>query len=118
MCSAEFVHRTVHWPCGTPDLLSTLPRSDLCGERRTPQPHACDERCAPRTCKPLALSSVRRCHAVLSGAVNTVKRWDWITANPLDAAQRPRIPALHLHPPSLVEEAKIVADAHHRGKTR
>ncbi|MGH3572900.1 MAG: tyrosine-type recombinase/integrase [Pseudonocardiaceae bacterium] len=77
-------------------------------EHRTPRPHACDERCAPHACKPLALSSVRQCHAVLSGALSSAKRWGWITVNPLDAAQRPRMPAPQPTPPSSVEAAKIV----------
>ncbi|MGH3511322.1 MAG: tyrosine-type recombinase/integrase [Pseudonocardiaceae bacterium] len=77
-------------------------------EHRTPRPHACDERCAPHACKPLALSSVRQCHAVLSGALSSAKRWGWITVNPLDAAQRPRMPAPQPTPPSSAEAAKIV----------
>jgi integrase len=35
------------------------------------------------------------------------KRWGWIIVNPLDAAQRPRIPAPQPHPPSAEEAAKI-----------
>ncbi len=58
-------------------------------EHRTSQPVTCDARCSPHGCKPLALSSVRQCHAVLSGALSAAKRWGWITVNPLDAAQRP-----------------------------
>jgi integrase len=77
-------------------------------EHRTPRPHTCDERCAPHACKPLALSSVRQCHAVLSGALSAAKRWGWITVNPLDAAQRPRMPAPQPNPPSPEEAAKIV----------
>jgi integrase len=77
-------------------------------EHRTPRPHTCDERCAPHTCKPLALSSVRQCHAVLSGALSAAKRWGWITVNPLDAAQRPRMPAPQPDPPSPEEAVKIV----------
>jgi hypothetical protein len=44
-------------------------------EHRTPRPHTCDERCAGHVGKPLAVSSVRQCHAVLSGALNAAKRW-------------------------------------------
>lgn len=80
-------------------------------EHRTPRPHTCDERCAPHACKPLALSSVRQCHAVLSGALSAAKRWGWITVNPLDAAQRPRMPAPQPDPPSPEEAAKIVTAA-------
>jgi integrase len=76
-------------------------------EHRTPRPHTCDERCAGHVCKPLAVSSVRQCHAVLSGALSAAKRWGWITVNPLDAAQRPRMPAPQPDPPSAEEAAKI-----------
>ncbi|MGH3924658.1 MAG: tyrosine-type recombinase/integrase [Pseudonocardiaceae bacterium] len=76
-------------------------------EHRTPRPHTCDERCAPHLCKPLAVSSVRQCHAVLSGALSAAKRWGWITVNPLDAAQRPRMPPPQPDPPSAEEAAKI-----------
>ncbi len=76
-------------------------------EHRTPRPHDCDERCKPHACKPLAASSVRQCHAVLSGALSTAKRWGWITVNPLDAAQRPRMPQPQPNPPSPGEAAKI-----------
>ncbi len=44
-------------------------------EHRTPRQHECDERCAEHACKPLAVSSVRQCHAVLSGALSAAKRW-------------------------------------------
>jgi integrase len=55
-------------------------------EHRTPRPHACDGRCSEHACKPLAVSSIRQCHAVLSGALHAAKRWGWITVNPLEAA--------------------------------
>ncbi|HET9257071.1 MAG TPA: tyrosine-type recombinase/integrase [Pseudonocardiaceae bacterium] len=80
-------------------------------EHRTPRPHECDERCAEHVCKPLALSSVRQCHAVLSGALSAAKRWGWITVNPLEAAQRPRMPQPQPDPPSPGEAAKIASAA-------
>jgi integrase len=76
-------------------------------EHRTPRPHECDERCAEHRCKPLAASSIRQVHAVLSGALSAAKRWGWITVNPLDAAQRPRIPQPQPDPPSAEQAAKI-----------
>jgi integrase len=102
-------------------------------EHRTPQPHTCDERCAPHVCKPLALSSGRQCHAVLSGALSAAKRWGWITVNLLDAAQRARMPAPQPDPPSTGGSSEdyqrgvgagrglghvCVADARHRSATR
>ena len=76
-------------------------------EHRTPRPHNCDERCAEHVCKPLAVSAVRQCHAVLSGRAERGQALGWITLNPLDAAQRPRIPAPQPDPPSAGEAAKI-----------
>ncbi|MGH3935750.1 MAG: tyrosine-type recombinase/integrase, partial [Pseudonocardiaceae bacterium] len=76
-------------------------------EHRTPRPHDCDQRCAPHACTPLTVSTVRQCHAVLSGALSAAKRWGWITVNPLDAAQRPRIPTPQPNPPSPEEAARI-----------
>jgi len=80
-------------------------------EHRTPRPHTCDQRCAAHVCKPLAVSSVRQCHAVLSGALSAAKRWGWIIVNPLDAAQRSRMPAPKPNPPSTTEAAKIANTA-------
>jgi integrase len=77
-------------------------------EHRTRREHDCDDRCRPHECRPLALSSVRQCHAVLSGALNAAKRWGWITLNPLDSAARPRPPQPQPDPPSSEEAAKIV----------
>jgi hypothetical protein len=37
-----------------------------------------------------SVSSVRKCHAVLSGALNAALRWGWIAVNPLEAVKRPR----------------------------
>jgi len=34
-----------------------------------PRPHQCDKRCAPHTCTPSSVSSVRQWHAVLSSAL-------------------------------------------------
>ncbi|MDQ3764725.1 MAG: hypothetical protein M3460_25300 [Actinomycetota bacterium] len=36
----------------------------------TPCPHDCDERCAAHVYKSLTVSSIRQCHAVLSGALS------------------------------------------------
>jgi len=37
-------------------------------EHRTPRQHECDDRCATHSCRPLAASTIRQCHAVLSSA--------------------------------------------------
>jgi len=68
-------------------------------EHRTPRQHVCDERCAVHVCRPLAASSVRQCHAVLSSAYAAVVRWGWIAFNPMESAQKPRPPAPNPDPP-------------------
>ena len=59
-------------------------------EHRTPRDHECDARCKAHVCKPLAASSIRQCHAVLSSAFSAAVRWGWIAFNPMEAAQKPR----------------------------
>ena len=78
-------------------------------EHRTPRRHECDERCAPHTCRPLAASSTRQIHAVLTSAYSAPVRWGWLAFNPMDAAQKPRLPAPDPDPPTTEEAARIVA---------
>ena len=80
-------------------------------EHRTARPHECDERCRPHVCTPLAASSIRQCHAVLSSAFAAAVRWGWIAFNPMEAAQKPRPPAPTPDPPSPEDAARIVAAA-------
>ena len=58
-------------------------------EHRTPAPHECDERCAPHTCRPLAASSIRQIHAVLSSAYSAAVRWGWVAFNPMEPRRSP-----------------------------
>ena len=80
-------------------------------EHRTYRAHVCDERCVPHTCNPLSVSSVRECHAVLSGALNAAMRWGWIAVNPLEAVKRPRQQHPKPDPPTAEEAARIVSAA-------
>ena len=80
-------------------------------EHRTSRPHECDPRCKPHVCTPVAASSIRQCHAVLSSAYGAATRWGWIAFNPMDAAQKPRLPAPQPDPPSAEDAARIVAAA-------
>jgi hypothetical protein len=59
-------------------------------EHRTQRDHVCDKRCAPHQCRPLSVSSVRECQAVLSGALSAALRCGWIAVNPLETVKRPR----------------------------
>jgi integrase len=78
-------------------------------DHRTPRRHDCDDRCAVHVCRPLAVSSIRQCHAVLSSAYSAAVRWGWIAFDPMDAAQKPRLPAPDPDPPSSEEAARIAA---------
>jgi hypothetical protein len=59
---------------------------DWCGgrryvEHRTSADHTCNAKCRPHTCKPLAASTVRQIHWILSGALSRAVRWRWIAVN-------------------------------------
>ena len=73
--------------------------------------HKCDRRCKPHVCKPLAKSSLRQTHAVLSGALKAAVRWGWITTNPLAAVVAPQAARPRPNPPSPQQAAAIVEKA-------
>ncbi len=49
---------------------------------RTTVEHECDARCGPHECRPLAASSIRQIHFILSGALKRAVRWRWIADEP------------------------------------
>jgi integrase len=80
-------------------------------EHRTAQPHECDERCVRHRCRPLAASTVRQLHWMLSGALGRAVRWRWLAVNPADQADKPALPHPDPRPPSSEEAARIVTAA-------
>lgn len=80
-------------------------------EHRTAGQHDCDDRCGPHQCRPLAASSIRQVHWILSGALKRAVRWRWIAHNPISEAQPPSPPRPDPHPPSEAEAARILAEA-------
>jgi hypothetical protein len=86
---------------------------DRCGGRampvrhRTRTPHECDERCRPHECRPLAASTVRQIHWILSGAFERAVRWNWVGVSPLRAAEPPAPPTPNPQPPTADEAARI-----------
>lgn len=80
-------------------------------EHRTAGQHDCDDRCGPHQCKPLAASSIRQVHWILSGALKRAVRWRWIAYNPIGEAQLPSPPRSDPRPPSEAEAARILAEA-------
>ena len=80
-------------------------------DHHTDQPHECDQRCKPHICRPLATSSIRQVHGILSSALKRAIRWRWITVNPLDQAERPKAVRHDPDPPSPEQAAKILDEA-------
>jgi integrase len=81
-------------------------------EHRAADEHDCGRsKCTVHRCKPMAASTVRQIHAVISGALSAAVRWDWIATNPARGAQRPRQLPSQPDPPSPAEAAALVEGA-------
>lgn len=80
-------------------------------DHRTQSDHECDKRCTPHVCKPLAASTVRQIHWILSGAFDRAVRWDWISVTPMAAASPPPPPRPNPSPPSPEDAARILNEA-------
>jgi integrase len=60
---------------------------------------------------PMAASSIRQVHWIISAALAAAVRWQWIRSNPADAAKKPKQRAPQPNPPSAREAARIIAAA-------
>lgn len=80
-------------------------------DHRTPREHACDERCRPHACRPLAPATVRHIHFVLNGAYGKGVRWRWVSVNPVEFVSAPAKPPPDPQPPSAEEAARILNEA-------
>lgn len=80
-------------------------------EHRTDKPHVCDARCAQHVCRPLAASSVRQIHFILSGAFKRAVRWKWVSTNPIKDADPPPAPTPNPEPPTANQAARILDEA-------
>jgi integrase len=67
--------------------------------------------CQPHVCKPMASSSVRQIHAIISGSLDMAMRWEWITSNPATVAKKPKQDPPRPNPPTAQEAARIVEAA-------
>lgn len=67
--------------------------------------------CSPHACKPMAASTVRQIHSIISGALSAAVRWDWLESNPARTAQRPRQKPPEPDPPSPDEAARLLDEA-------
>jgi integrase len=74
--------------------------------------HDCvEQKCERHKCNPLAKSTVRQIHSVISGTLNAAERWGWIDSNPARAARRPRPKPPEPDPPTPAEAAKLAEEA-------
>jgi integrase len=69
----------------------------------------CDGRPTPdHTCKPMAPSSVRHVHALLSAALGYAVSWGWIERNPAEYAHPPKLARRQAVPPEPDEVARLL----------
>ncbi|GEL23832.1 site-specific integrase [Pseudonocardia sulfidoxydans NBRC 16205] len=67
--------------------------------------------CPPHTCTPMAASSIRQVHWILSAAFAAAVRWEWIRSNPAEVARKPKQRAPQPTPPTAAEAARIIEAA-------
>lgn len=67
--------------------------------------------CKPHRCQPLAASTVRQIHSIISGTLSAAERWGWIDASPARAARRPRPKPPEPDPPTPAEAARLAEEA-------
>ncbi|WP_326957614.1 tyrosine-type recombinase/integrase [Amycolatopsis sp. NBC_01286] len=87
-------------------------------EHRTSRKHECDARCRKHRCKGLANNTVRKIHAILSGAYTmALAEWEWWSVNPIDGLAPPSFEKTDPVPPSTTDAAAIVNEAFRRELT-
>jgi integrase len=78
-------------------------------EHRADGEHDCARsKCRPHTCRPMAASTVRQIHSIISATLSAAVRWEWISSNPARVAQRPRAKAPEPNPPSAADAARLL----------
>ena len=81
-------------------------------EHKAKGDHDCNaKQCERHKCNPLAVSTVRQIHSVISGAMSAAVRWEWVSANPAKVAQRPRQTPPEPKPPTPAEARKLIEAA-------
>jgi integrase len=85
-------------------------------ERLYAQLQRCKERCGGRrraghVCRPLAGSTVRKIHYILSGALETAVRWEHLGVNKAALAVPPASARPNPDPPSVAEAAAVLSAA-------
>ncbi|MCE7011822.1 site-specific integrase [Kibdelosporangium philippinense] len=86
-------------------------------EHKAEDEHDCVKAgCQPHKCKPMAASTVRQIHSIISGVLNAAVRWDWISSNPAKVAKRPKQKPPEPDPPSSADAARLVDRAFEMGE--
>jgi integrase len=81
-------------------------------EHRVEGEHDCAKaKCAAHSCRPLAKSTVRQIHSIISGSLAAAERWGWIDTNPARIARRPSPKPADPDPPTSAEAAKLAEEA-------
>jgi integrase len=78
-------------------------------EHRADGKHDCAKaECRPHSCRPMAASTVRQIHSVISATLSAAVRWEWIASNPARVAKRPRAKTPEPDPPSPADAARLL----------
>lgn len=77
-------------------------------DHRTRHPHDCDHRCKPHQCRPLAESTIRKAHYLLSGAYKKAVHWNWVTLSPMEQTEPPASSPANPQPPNAADAAAIL----------
>lgn len=82
---------------------------------KIPGEHNCAAwKCPNHRCTPLASSSIRQIHAVISGALTAAVRWGWIPYNPVVTVKLPAKRRQQPKPPSASQMAAIMEEVWRR----
>jgi|GEM_PF-1354424 len=73
--------------------------------------HRCNPRCLPHRCVPLARTTIRLIHTVISGACAAAERWQWMSPNPAARVKQPKRPRPNPQAPSAEQAAALVGAA-------
>lgn len=86
-------------------------------EHKASGEHDCAEsECAPHQCDPMAPSTVRQIHSIISSTLSAAVRWEWIESNPAKVAKRPKQTPPEPDPPSPADAARLVDKAFELGE--
>jgi integrase len=86
-------------------------------EHKTKDEHDCTKsECDPHKCNPMAASTVRQIHSIISSTMNTAIRWGWIDTNPTNVAKRPKQKPPEPDPPSPADAARLIEKSFELGE--